>query len=198
MASKTEINATAYKQTLLAGLWRENPVFRLLLGMCPTLAVTAAVKPAFTMGCCVIFVLVCSNIIVSLMRDLLKPHLRILMFTLTISTFVTSADLFLKAYVPVMSETLGPYVPLIVVNCIILGRAEAFAGKHGVLQTTADGGFVWSVAIQSQNATTLTAKSEMDKYGVTNCPTSSLVFTSITAATEFEAPVPLLMSHPTA
>jgi electron transport complex protein RnfE len=138
MTDKTEAKSTAYKQTLLAGLWRENPVFRLLLGMCPTLAVTAAVKPAFTMGCCVIFVLVCSNIIISLMRDLLKPHLRILMFTLTIATFVTIADLFLKAYVPVMSETLGPYVPLIIVNCIIICRAEACASKNGLVISIID------------------------------------------------------------
>jgi Na+-translocating ferredoxin:NAD+ oxidoreductase subunit E len=132
MTGETEAKTTAYRQTLLAGLWRENPVLRLLLGMCPTLAVTAAVKPAFTMGCCVIFVLVCSNIIVSLMRDLLKPHLRILMFTLTIATFVTIADLFLKAFVPAMSETLGPYVPLIIVNCIIICRAEACASKNSI------------------------------------------------------------------
>ena len=138
MPGKTETKTTAYIQTLIAGLWRENPVFRLLLGMCPTLAVTAAVKPAFTMGCCVIFVLVCSNIIVSLMRDLLKPHLRILMFTLTIATFVTIADLFLKAFVPVMSETLGPYVPLIIVNCIIICRAEACASKNGLVISIID------------------------------------------------------------
>jgi electron transport complex protein RnfE len=138
MTSKTEAKTTAYRQTLLAGLWRENPVFRLLLGMCPTLAVTAAVKPAFTMGCCVIFVLVCSNIIVSLIRNLLKPHLRILMFTLTIATFVTIADLFLKAYVPAMSETLGPYVPLIIVNCIIICRAEACASKSGLVISIID------------------------------------------------------------
>ena len=138
MTGKTEAKTTAYRQTLLAGLWRENPVLRLLLGMCPTLAVTAAVKPALTMGCCVIFVLVCSNIIVSLMRDLLKPHLRILMFTLTIATFVTIADLFLKAFVPEMSETLGPYVPLIIVNCIIICRAEACASKNGILISIVD------------------------------------------------------------
>lgn len=138
MTGKTEAKAIAYRQTLLAGLWRENPVFRLLLGMCPTLAVTAAVKPAFTMGCCVIFVLVCSNIIISLMRDLLKPHLRILMFTLTIATFVTIADLFLKAFVPEMSETLGPYVPLIIVNCIIICRAEACASKNGIVISIID------------------------------------------------------------
>ena len=127
-----------YMQTLMAGLWRENPVFRLLLGMCPTLAVTAAVKPALTMGCCVIFVLICSNIIVSLMRNLLKPHLRILMFTLTIATFVTIADLFLKAYVPRMSEMLGPYVPLIIVNCIIICRAEACASKNPLVVSVID------------------------------------------------------------
>ncbi len=138
MANKTEGTAGLYKDTLLVGLWRENPVFRLLLGMCPTLAVTAAVKPALTMGCCVIFVLVCSNIVVSLMRNLLKPHLRILMFTLTIATFVTIADLFLKAFQPEMSAALGPYVPLIIVNCIIICRAEACASKNGVAISVID------------------------------------------------------------
>jgi electron transport complex protein RnfE len=127
-----------YRQAFIAGLWRENPVLRLLLGMCPTLAVTAAVKPALTMGLSVIFVLTCSNIVVSLMRNLLKPHLRILMFTLTIATFVTIADLFLKAFQPVMSETLGPYVPLIIVNCIIIGRAEACASKNALFVSIID------------------------------------------------------------
>jgi len=133
-----QTTTSLYKQTLLAGLWRENPVFRLLLGMCPTLAVTAAVKPALTMGLSVIFVLLCSNIVVSLMRKLLKPHLRILMFTLTIATFVTIADLFLKAFVPRMSETLGPYVPLIIVNCIIICRAEACASKNTLVVSIID------------------------------------------------------------
>jgi electron transport complex protein RnfE len=136
--TNSDAKTARYVQTLIAGLWRENPVFRLLLGMCPTLAVTAAVKPALTMGCCVIFVLVCSNIIVSLMRNLLKPHLRILMFTLTIATFVTIADLFLKAYVPRMSEMLGPYVPLIIVNCIIICRAEACASKNPLVVSVID------------------------------------------------------------
>ena len=138
MTNKGEATAGIYKETLLAGLWRENPVFRLLLGMCPTLAVTAAVKPALTMGLSVIFVLVCSNIVVSLMRNLLKPHLRILMFTLTIATFVTIADLFLKAFQPEMSETLGPYVPLIIVNCIIICRAEACASKNSLVVSIID------------------------------------------------------------
>ena len=138
MANKGQSTSTPYKQTLLAGLWRENPVFRLLLGMCPTLAVTAAVKPALTMGLSVIFVLLCSNIVVSIMRNLLKPHLRILMFTLTIATFVTITDLFLKAFVPRMSETLGPYVPLIIVNCIIICRAEACASKNNLFVSIID------------------------------------------------------------
>jgi electron transport complex protein RnfE len=131
-------NEVALSKTFIAGLWEENPVLRLLLGMCPTLAVTAAVKPALTMGCSVIFVLVCSNIVVSLMRNLLKPHLRILMFTLTIATFVTIADLFLKAYVPEMSESLGPYIPLIIVNCIIICRAEACASQNGLVVSVVD------------------------------------------------------------
>ena len=125
-------------KTFIAGLWDENPVLRLLLGMCPTLAVTAAVKPALTMGLSVIFVLVCSNIVVSLMRNLLKPHLRILMFTLTIATFVTIADLFLKAFQPEMSATLGPYIPLIIVNCIIICRAEACASKNNLFISVID------------------------------------------------------------
>ena len=125
-------------KTFVAGLWDENPVLRLLLGMCPTLAVTAAVKPALTMGLSVIFVLVCSNIVVSLMRNLLKPHLRILMFTLTIATFVTIADLFLKAFQPEMSATLGPYIPLIIVNCIIICRAEACASKNNLFISIID------------------------------------------------------------
>ncbi len=87
MATDTAVKSGLYKQTFIAGLWDENPVFRLLLGMCPTLAVTTAMKPALTMGLSVIFVLVCSNIVVSLIRNLLKPHLRIMMFTLTIATF---------------------------------------------------------------------------------------------------------------
>jgi len=138
MSNEPQATTGFYKQTLIAGLWRENPVFRLLLGMCPTLAVTAAVKPALTMGLSVIFVLLCSNIMVSLMRNLLKPHLRILMFTLTIATFVTIADLFLKAYQPEMSEVLGPYVPLIIVNCIIICRAETCASKNGLVVSIVD------------------------------------------------------------
>lgn len=131
--------SSPYSAALVSGLWRENPTFRLLIGMCPPLAVTTAVKPALTMGLSVIFVLVCSNLVVSLMRNLLRPHLRIIMFTVTIATFVTICDLFLKAYTPQMSELLGAYVPLIIVNCIIIFRAEACASKSGPLVSVLDG-----------------------------------------------------------
>ena len=128
MASKTMTASDA----LFSGFWKQNPILRLLLGMCPTLAVTTSVGAALTMGGSVIFVLVCSNIIVSLMRNLMKPHLRILMYTLTIATFVTIADLILKAFLPEMSENLGPFIPLIIVNCVIIGRAEACASKNNL------------------------------------------------------------------
>ena len=128
-----------YLQALTIGIWQENPTFRLLIGMCPPLAVTTAVKPALTMGLSVIFVLVCSNIVVSLMRNLLKPHLRIIMFTLAIATFVTIADLYLRAFQAEMSEALGPYVPLIIVNCIIIFRAEVCASKSTVIISILDG-----------------------------------------------------------
>jgi electron transport complex protein RnfE len=111
----------------------------MLIGMCPPLAVTTAVKPALTMGFSVIFVLLCSNFVISLMRNILKPHLRIIMFTLTIATFVTICDLFLRAYLPDMSEILGAYVPLIIVNCLIIFRAEACASKCGPMVSLLDG-----------------------------------------------------------
>jgi len=138
MATYPKGQTGVYAEAVTAGLWRENPVFRMILGTCPTLAVTAALKPALTMGLCVIFVLVCSNIMVSLMRGALRPHVRILMFTLTIAAFVTVADLFLRAYQPRMSEALGPYVPLIIVNCIIIWRAEARASHSRMLLSIVD------------------------------------------------------------
>jgi len=119
-------------------LWEENAIFRQLLGMCPVLAVTAQLQPALTMGAATTFVLICSNVVVSLMRHLLQGHLRILMFTLTISTFVTIADLLLQAYLPDMSEKLGPYVPLIIVNCLIIGRAEACGSRKPVITSLFD------------------------------------------------------------
>lgn len=126
-------------ERFINGIIPENPVYRQLLGMCPTLAVTGAMKPAMTMVAATAFVLLSANIMTSLIRPLLKPHLRILVFTLTIATFVTIADRFLAAYLYQMSKTLGPYVPLIIVNCIIISRCEICSSKQGVGVAIADG-----------------------------------------------------------
>jgi electron transport complex protein RnfE len=125
-------------ERFLNGILPENPVYRQLLGMCPTLAVTNGMKPAITMAGATAFVLIMSNILVSLIRGLLKPHLRILVFTLTIATFVTIADRFLAAFMYDMSKQLGPYVPLIIVNCLIISRAEICASKQGLGTAVAD------------------------------------------------------------
>jgi electron transport complex protein RnfE len=125
-------------ERFIRGILPENPVYRQLLGMCPTLAVTGGVAPALTMSAAVLFVMFCANIITSLIRGLLKPHLRILVFTLTIATFVTIADRFLAAYVYSMSKELGPYVPLIIVNCIIICRCEVCASKQSVITAATD------------------------------------------------------------
>jgi electron transport complex protein RnfE len=125
-------------ERFIQGILPENPVFRQLLGLCPTLAVTNNMKSAVTMAGAVLFVLFCANVIISLIRNLLKPHLRIVIFTLTIATFVTIADRFLAAYLYQMSKTLGPYIPLIIVNCIIICRCEVCASKQGVVTAGAD------------------------------------------------------------
>ncbi len=125
-------------ERFVQGILPENPVYRQLLGLCPTLAVTNGMKPAITMACSVAFVLFCANIVTSLIRDLLKPHLRIVVFTLTIATFVTIADRFLAAYVYQMSKLLGPYIPLIIVNCLIICRCEVCASKQSVVIAGSD------------------------------------------------------------
>jgi electron transport complex protein RnfE len=112
------------------GLWDESPVFRQLLGMCPTLAVTTSSVNGFSMGLATTFVLVCSSTIISFIRKLIPDQVRIASYIVVIATFVTMADLFLKGFFPDISKALGPFVPLIVVNCIILGRAEVFASRH--------------------------------------------------------------------
>ena len=117
-------------ERFINGILPENPVYRQLLGMCPTLAVTGAMKPALTMAAATAFVLICANLVTSLIRGMLKPHLRILIFTLTIATFVTVADRVLAAYMYQMSKELGPYVPLIIVNCLIISRCEICSSKQ--------------------------------------------------------------------
>ena len=125
-------------QRFINGILPENPVLRLVLGICPTLAVTSSIEGAITMGLAATFVLFCSNFFVSLLKKLLQPHLRILVFTIIIATFVTIVDMFLKAYMYDMSRKLGPYIPLIIVNCIIIARAEACASKSRLLPSLAD------------------------------------------------------------
>ncbi len=125
-------------ERFIKGILPENPVYRQLLGLCPTLAVTNGLKAALTMSAAVMFVLFCANVMISLIRNLLKPHLRIVIFTLTIATFVTIADRFLAAYMYQMSKVLGPYIPLIIVNCIIICRCEVCASKQNVITAGAD------------------------------------------------------------
>lgn len=125
-------------ERFINGILPENPVFRQLLGLCPTLAVTNSMQAAVTMSAAVLFVLLCANIIISLIRGLLKPHLRILVFTLTIATFVTIADRIIAAYLWDMSKQLGPYIPLIIVNCIIICRCEVCASKQGPVTAAVD------------------------------------------------------------
>lgn len=125
-------------ERFIQGILPENPVYRQLLGLCPTLAVTNSMNAAITMAGAVAFVLLCANIVISLIRNLLRPHLRIVIFTLTIATFVTIADRFLAAYMYQMSKTLGPYIPLIIVNCLIICRCEVCASKQSVVTAASD------------------------------------------------------------
>ncbi len=120
------------------GFIAQNPVLVQLLGLCPALAVTTSAVNALTMGLAVIFVLTLSSVTVSIIRKIIPGQVRIAAFTIVIATFVTIADLFLKANFPQLSKALGPYVPLIVVNCIILGRCEAFASRNSLVRTFFD------------------------------------------------------------
>lgn len=122
----------------IKGLWDENPVLISLLGLCPTLAVTNSAINGLAMGLATTFVVASSSIIISSLRKLIPHQVRIASYIVIIATFVTVADRFLAAFFPAMSKALGPYVPLIVVNCLILGRQEAFASKHGVGRSLLD------------------------------------------------------------
>jgi len=124
---------------LMKGLFKENPVFCLVLGLCPFLAVSTSLDNAIGMGLAATFVLVSSNIIISLIRNMVPNKIRIPIFIVVIASFVTIASLFMQAYLPALNKALGIYVPLIVVNCIILGRAEAFASKNNLFKSILDG-----------------------------------------------------------
>jgi electron transport complex protein RnfE len=126
-------------KTFTNGLWEENPSLVQLIGICPTLAITNSTANALTMGLATLFVLVCSNVMISLVRTQLQPHLRMLFYMLIIAGFVTIADYLLQAYMFNMSQSLGPYVPLIIVNCILLARAEITASRKGPFTSFLDG-----------------------------------------------------------
>jgi electron transport complex protein RnfE len=126
-------------QEFTKGLWKEIPPFRLVLGICATLAVTTSAKNGIGMGVATTFVLVFSNLLVSMLRKLIPRNVRIAAFIVIIASFVVLAELYMQAYAYPLYKALGIFVPLIVVNCIILGRAEAFASKNPVLPSLADG-----------------------------------------------------------
>ena len=130
---------TTPQEDLLRGIWRENPVLVQLLGLCPTLAVTNTVANSIAMGVATFFVLCGSSLLVSIFKRFVPNQVRISTYILIIATFVTVADMCLEAVVPAIHKALGAFVALIVVNCIILGRAEAFASKNGVFYSFLDG-----------------------------------------------------------
>ena len=139
-------------KTLTNGILRENPTFGLVLGMCPTLATTTSAINGMSMGLATLFVLVCSNVVISLLKNVIPDKVRIPSFIVVIATFVTMVQLLMQAYLPSLYETLGLFIPLIVVNCIVLGRAEAFAAKNTVGLSALDGlgmglGFTLSLTV---------------------------------------------------
>lgn len=127
------------KEVLLNGIINENPIFRLVLGMCPTLAVTTAAINGVGMGLAVTFVLMASNLVISLLRNFIPAKIRIPAFVVIIAAFVTIVGMLMEAFVPDLFDALGLFIPLIVVNCIILARAESFASKNNAFLSTMDG-----------------------------------------------------------
>ncbi|MDR2497658.1 MAG: electron transport complex subunit E [Tannerellaceae bacterium] len=133
------MNKTANIRILLNGIIRENPIFVLLLGMCPTLGTTSSAANGMGMGLATMFVLTCTNMVISGLKNLIPDAVRIPAYVVIIATFVTPLQMFIEAFLPELNKSLGLFIPLIVVNCLVLGRAEAFAGKHGLLQSGLDG-----------------------------------------------------------
>ncbi len=143
--------AKTIAQEFTKGLWKEIPPFRLVLGLCPVLGVTTTMENGIGMGLATTFVLICSNILISALRKIIPPKVRIACFIIIIATFVIVVELVMQAYAYPLFLTLGLFIPLIVVNCIVLGRAEAFASRNGIVRSIADGlgmgiGFTLSLA----------------------------------------------------
>ena len=139
-----------FKKQLYEGLLTKNPVLAQLLGMCSTLAITTSLFNGLGMGVAVTIILICSNVLISALRKVIPSQIRIAAYIVIIAGFVTVVDLLLQAFLPDLAESLGVFIPLIVVNCVILGRAEAFASKNGVLASAVDGlcqGIGYTVAL---------------------------------------------------
>lgn len=141
-----------YIKTITNGIIKENPTFVLLLGMCPTLATTTSGINGMSMGLATMFVLICSNFVISLIKNIVPDMVRIPVFVVVIAAFVSTLQMLMEAYLPSINKSLGIYIPLIVVNCIILGRAEAFACKNNPLASICDGigiglGFTFALAL---------------------------------------------------
>ena len=139
-----------FKKQFEEGLLSKNPVLVQLLGMCSTLAITTSLFNGIGMGLAVTIILICSNVLISALRKVIPSQIRIAAYITIIAGFVTVVDLLLKAFIPALSESLGVFIPLIVVNCIVLGRAEGFASKNGVLASAVDGlcqGIGYTVAL---------------------------------------------------
>jgi len=141
-----------FVKELTKGIIKENPIFVIVLGMCPTLAVSSSVMNALGMGLAATFVLVCSNMFISMIKNITPSKIRIPVYVVVIAAFVTIVNMVMEAYVRALHKSLGLFIPLIVVNCIILGRAEAFANKNNVIMSIADGigmgmGFTLSLTV---------------------------------------------------
>ncbi|HQP26475.1 MAG TPA: electron transport complex subunit E, partial [Candidatus Syntrophosphaera sp.] len=144
----------SFIKELTKGIIKENPTFVIVLGMCPTLATSTSVNNAVGMGVAATFVLVCSNIMISLIKNITPDKIRIPVYVVVIAAFVSVVDMAMAAFIPDLHKSLGLFIPLIVVNCIILGRAEAFANKNNVLNSMADGigmglGFTLSLSVMA-------------------------------------------------
>jgi electron transport complex protein RnfE len=174
--------AKSVVQEFTKGLWAEIPPFRLVLGLCPVLAVTKAADNGFGMGLATTFVLVCSNVLVSLLRNIIPKKVRIACFIIIIASFVTIVELFMQAFAYPLFEQLGIFIPLIVVNCIVLGRAEAFASKNGIVKALADGlgiGIGFTISL-----TVLATIREVFGNGTFTVPLSSISYSVFGSAFE--------------
>jgi Na+-translocating ferredoxin:NAD+ oxidoreductase subunit E len=180
------------------GLIKENPVLRLVLGTCPTLATSVSVTNSIGMGIAATMVLICSNVVISALRKVIPSKIRIPAYIVVIASFVTIVQMLVKAFVPALNDALGVYLPLIVVNCIILGRAEAFAGKNSVPASFLDGlgmgiGFTFALCVMATIREILGSGTFLD--GIDSL-TGLFGATSFTGFTIFENPIGILVMAP--